>query len=55
MADLGTYLGLDTDGHPRFLSSRKTPDGPTFSDTGGSSTLDGSGLYARKLRVIRRF
>jgi hypothetical protein len=36
MADLGTYLGLDT-------------------DTGGSSTLDGSGLYARKLRVIRRF
>lgn len=52
---LGIYLGVDTTGHPRFVSSRKTPSGPTFSDTGGPSTLDGSGLYARTLRMIRRF
>lgn len=52
---VGIYLGLDTAGHPRFISSRKTPDGPTMSDTGGNSTLDGTGLYARAWRSARRY
>ena len=52
---VGIYLGVDSVGAYRFLSSRKTPSGPTFADLGGPSRLDGSGLYARKLRIIRRF
>ncbi|MFD9150575.1 hypothetical protein [Streptomyces diastaticus] len=51
----GIYLGVDTAGHPRFINSRKTPNGPTFGDLGGASTLDGAGLYATSLRIIRRF
>ncbi|WP_240503046.1 NlpC/P60 family protein [Streptomyces prasinopilosus] len=51
----GIYLGVDTAGHPRFINSRKTPNGPTFGDLGGSSALDGTGLYATSLRLIRRF
>lgn len=51
----GIYLGVDQDGHPRFINSRKTPNGPTFGDLGGSSRLDGDGLYATTLRLIRRF
>ncbi|MFC8658120.1 hypothetical protein ACFUCT_23410 [Streptomyces parvus] len=51
----GIFLGLDQDGHPRFINSRKTPQGPTFGDLGGSSTLDGSGTYATTLRIVRRF
>ncbi|MEU0991262.1 hypothetical protein [Streptomyces sp. NPDC005953] len=51
----GIYLGIDTEGHPRFINSRKTPNGPTFGDLGGSSALDGAGLYATSLRMIRRF
>ena len=44
---VGIYLGLDSEGHQRFLSSRKTANGPTLGDLGGRSILDGSGLYAR--------
>ncbi|WP_244302080.1 hypothetical protein [Streptomyces viridosporus] len=51
----GIYLGVDQAGHPRFINSRKTPNGPTFGDLGGSSALDGTGLYATSLRLIRRF
>ncbi|MEV0126358.1 NlpC/P60 family protein [Streptomyces sp. NPDC050703] len=51
----GIYLGLDTAGHPRFISSRKVVNGPTMSDMGGNSTLDGTGTYATRLRIIRRF
>jgi cell wall-associated NlpC family hydrolase len=51
----GIYLGVDSQGHPRFINSRKTPNGPTISDLGGSSALDGTGLYATSLRIIRRF
>ncbi|MEU4502669.1 hypothetical protein [Streptomyces sp. NPDC024089] len=51
----GIYLGIDSNGRPRFINSRKTPDGPTFGDLGGSSALDGTGLYATSLRLIRRF
>jgi hypothetical protein len=52
---LGIYLGQDTNGDYRFISSRKTPSGPSFSDTGGPSLLNGSNLYARTLRAVRRF
>ncbi|GAA0324576.1 NlpC/P60 family protein [Streptomyces polychromogenes] len=51
------YLGTDQDGDHRFVSSRKTPDGPTMGDLAARSLLgvpDG-GYYSRALRVIRRF
>lgn len=51
---VGMYLGTDIDGHPRFISSRKSNNGPTFGDYGGKSTLDGTGLYARTFRAARR-
>lgn len=51
----GIYLGIDTLGAPRFINSRKTPNGPTFGDLGGASTLTGGGTYATALRLIRRF
>lgn len=49
------YLGLDDAKKRRFLSSRKSADGPTLGDTKGASTLDGTGLYARTFRAARRF
>ncbi|GAA1345131.1 NlpC/P60 family protein [Saccharothrix algeriensis] len=52
---VGIYAGRDQDGRPRFVSSRKTVNGPTISDLGGESTLDGNGEYANGLRIIRRF
>ncbi|WP_086559402.1 hypothetical protein [Streptomyces africanus] len=51
----GIYLGTDSLGQPRFINSRKTPQGPTFGDLGGASRLDGAGTYATSLRLIRRF
>ncbi len=51
---VGIYLGKDSAGSPRFVSSRKTVDGPTLGDVGGRSTLDGTGLYANSLRAVRR-
>ena len=51
---VGMYLGTDAGGHRRFISSRKTPDGPTFADYGGSSLLDGDGHYAKAFRAVRR-
>ena len=51
---VGVYLGKDSAGSPRFVSSRKTVDGPTMGDTGGRSTLSGTGLYATSLRAVRR-
>ncbi|TFI30294.1 hypothetical protein E4P36_05340 [Streptomyces sp. 4R-3d] len=51
----GIFLGVDSLGRYRFINSRKTPNGPTFGDLGGSSTLDGAGTYATSLRLIRRF
>ncbi|MER6289437.1 NlpC/P60 family protein [Streptomyces sviceus] len=51
---VGIYLGLDDGGKRRFLSSRKTVNGPTMSDLGGASLLDGSGTYARTLHTVRR-
>lgn len=51
---VGIYLGADSGGRHRFLSSRKRADGPTLGDFGGASLLDGSGLYARSFRAARR-
>lgn len=51
---VGVYLGLDADGGRRFLSSRKTVNGPTMSDLGGGSLLDGVGTYARTLHTVHR-
>ncbi|MEW2292796.1 NlpC/P60 family protein [Streptomyces sp. NPDC006743] len=51
---VGIYLGTDAAGGRRFLSSRKTVDGPTMSDLGGASLLDGTGTYARSLHTVRR-
>ena len=51
---VGIYLGVDSGGRHRFLSSRKKADGPTMGDVGGRSVLDGTGLYATSLRSVRR-
>ncbi|RDG36181.1 NlpC/P60 family protein [Streptomyces corynorhini] len=51
---VGIHLGTDHEGRRRFLSSRKTPNGPTAADLGGPSVLDGDGLYARALRKVHR-
>jgi cell wall-associated NlpC family hydrolase len=51
---VGIYLGVGSDAHHRFLSSRKGANGPTLADVRGKSVLDGNGLYARSLRAVRR-
>jgi cell wall-associated NlpC family hydrolase len=51
---VGMYLGLDEAKHPRFISSRKSINGPTFGDFKGDSRLDGEGLYAKAFRCARR-
>ncbi len=51
---VGMYLGRDDGGRYRFLSSRKSADGPTMGDVRGRSVLDGSGLYAASFRAVRR-
>jgi hypothetical protein len=51
---VGLYLGRDGAGHARFISSRKSPNGPTMGDQHGASILDGVGLYARAFRSARR-
>lgn len=50
----GMYMGLDSGGRHRFISSRKTVNGPTIGDVGGRSLLDGTGLYAKSFRSARR-
>jgi hypothetical protein len=51
---VGLYLGVDSDGRHRFLSSRKGANGPTLADVRGKSLLDGDGLFARSFRAVRR-
>lgn len=51
---VGIYLGLDTAGKRRFISSRRGADGPTMGDQNGASILDGTGLYAKSFRGIVR-
>ncbi|ALG09559.1 NlpC/P60 family protein [Kibdelosporangium phytohabitans] len=50
----GIYLGIDSEGHHRFISSRERINGPTMGDTGGASLLDGNGKYAQGFRAARR-
>jgi hypothetical protein len=52
---VGIYLGRDSNGRARFISSRRTPDGPTMGDVGGASVIDGTGYYATGFRSVRRF
>lgn len=51
---VGIYLGVDSGGKHRFISSRKTVDGPTLGDVGGPSLLDGGTLYDRSWRAAKR-
>ncbi|MFJ5827992.1 NlpC/P60 family protein [Streptomyces sp. NPDC093089] len=53
----GIYVGQDQHGGLRFVSSRRTPNGPTMADLGAKSILNGAAtdLYTKTLRVIRRF
>jgi hypothetical protein len=52
---VGIFMGSDSEGHYRFISSRKTANGPTLGDVGGKSILDGSGHYAKAYRAARKF
>ena len=51
---VGMYLGMDASGAHRFISSRKTANGPTLADAGGRSALNGTGTYPRGFRGARR-
>jgi cell wall-associated NlpC family hydrolase len=52
---MGMYLGLDIRQQRRFIHSPKSANGPTMGDGPNPvSVLDGNGLYAERLRVIRR-
>jgi cell wall-associated NlpC family hydrolase len=51
---VGMYLGTDEGGNYRFVSSRKSINGPTMGDYSGKSILNGSGLYATSFRAARR-
>lgn len=51
---VGLYVGKDSAGNYRFISSRKTANGPTMSDIGGKSVLNGTGLYAKSFVAARR-
>ncbi|MBA2748866.1 MAG: C40 family peptidase [Tatlockia sp.] len=51
---VGIFLGQDTGGNFRFISSRKSINGPTLGDYNGKSILNGTGLYARAFRAARR-
>jgi cell wall-associated NlpC family hydrolase len=50
----GIYLGTDSDGRHRFMSSRERINGPTLGDVGGTSLLDDGGMYSRGFRAARR-
>lgn len=51
---VGMYLGTDANNRYRFISSRKRANGPTLRDYKGKSVLDGTGLYAKSFRAVRR-
>ena len=60
---VGIYLGQDDVDpavpgrrpRPRFISSRKTVNGPTTHDVGGPSALDGDTHFGRGFVAARRF
>jgi cell wall-associated NlpC family hydrolase len=51
---VGIFVGIDSAGHYRFMSSRERANGPTFGDLGGTSLLDDGGTYSRAWRAARR-
>jgi hypothetical protein len=52
---VGFFLGRDSLGWQRFVSSRKTVNGPTMGDHGGFSVLDRPGsLYSESFRSAKR-
>jgi hypothetical protein len=51
---MGVYLGLDSNGGHRFISSREKANGPTMGDIGGTSLLDDDRFYSRGWRAARR-
>lgn len=51
---VGLFIGLDATSKHRFISSRKGINGPTLSDFNGKSILEGTGLYAKSFRAVRR-
>jgi hypothetical protein len=51
---VGMLLGRDANADHRFISSRKSANGPTLGDYRGRSILDGSATYGRALRAARR-
>jgi len=52
---VGIYLGKDTAGRMRFISSLPSTDGPAFGRSSGNDfIIDGSGFWARALRGARR-
>lgn len=51
---VGIYLGPDAHGNRRFVSSRKTGNGPTLGDLAGASILEGTSVYAKNLHTVHR-
>ena len=51
---VGIFIGIDSTGHYRFMSSRERANGPTFGDLGGTSLLDDGGRYSQAWRAARR-
>ena len=51
---VGVFVGIDSQGHYRFMSSRERANGPTFGDLGGTSLLDDGGMYSKGWRAARR-
>ena len=51
---VGIFVGIDSAGHYRFMSSRERANGPTFGDLGGTSLLDDGGMYSQAWRAARR-
>ncbi|MFA9430706.1 C40 family peptidase [Egicoccus sp. AB-alg2] len=52
---VGIHLGVDDDGHHRFIHSRRSSNGPTLGgDAQGPSILDGEDYFARGFVSTRR-
>lgn len=58
ISHVGMFVGRDTSGNSRFISSRSTADGPTVGNTGGWSIFNagagGTGSYPQRFRGARR-
>jgi hypothetical protein len=52
---VGVYLGVDPGGYHRFISSRKSTNGPTMGDHQARSVLNRTGIYTTAFRAARRF